>query len=42
VKPDAPFELYNLQNDIGESNNLATQHPALVKQLATLMDAAVR
>jgi len=28
------FELYNLREDIGETNNLAAQHPAIVARLA--------
>jgi hypothetical protein len=29
-------ELYNLQNDISESNNVSAQHPEVVKQLKEL------
>ena len=32
-KTDAPWELYDLDNDRSESNDLATQHPEIVKRL---------
>lgn len=35
-----PVELYNLRDDIGESNDLATEHPELVAELTAKMDAA--
>gem|GEM_PF-379429 len=40
VEPDTPkkHELYNLNEDIGERNNLAEQYPEKVEQLALLMD----
>lgn len=31
------LELYNLETDLGEQNNLATKYPAKVKELATLL-----
>ena len=31
--PDRPAELYDLANDIGEINNLASSHPELVNSL---------
>lgn len=31
--PDRPCELYDLSKDIGEQNNLASEHPELVKNL---------
>lgn len=31
--PDRPAELYNLKDDIAEQNNLADEHPELVKEL---------
>ncbi|MBX3423076.1 MAG: arylsulfatase [Pirellulaceae bacterium] len=34
---DATLELYNLADDIGESNNLAAQHPDIIQRLTTLM-----
>jgi len=33
-----PRLLYNLRDDIGETTNLAAQHPALVKELDALID----
>jgi len=38
-KPKAP-ELYNLKNDLGETTNLAKQHPEKLKELVKLMDEA--
>lgn len=32
------FELYNLKNDIGESNNLAARYPGVVSQLVEELD----
>jgi len=42
VATDEPsgFELYNVAEDIDESQNLADEHPEKVKQLAALLDAA--
>ena len=31
------IELYNLENDLAESNNLATQYPEIVKKIETIM-----
>jgi arylsulfatase A-like enzyme len=36
------FELYNLDNDIGETNNLAASQPARVKQLAQVMGTTLK
>jgi arylsulfatase A-like enzyme len=33
-------ELYNLSDDIGETNNLAKQKPELVAKLSTIVDSA--
>ena len=33
-KSDPPFELYDLSQDIGEKNNVAGDHPEVVKRLA--------
>ena len=30
---DVPFELYNLQDDIGEKNNVAADHPDIVAKI---------
>jgi arylsulfatase A-like enzyme len=31
--PNAPFELYNLKNDIGETKNVATQNPNIIRKI---------
>ncbi|MBX3179612.1 MAG: arylsulfatase [Candidatus Hydrogenedentes bacterium] len=38
--PDAPLELYNLANDLGEENNIAEEHPDIVARLAGHMAAS--
>ncbi|BBO32758.1 sulfatase [Lacipirellula parvula] len=38
-EPDAKIELYNLQLDPSEEQNLAADHPDVVKQLSTKLDA---
>jgi arylsulfatase A-like enzyme len=35
--PDAPIELFDLSKDVGEDNNVAAQHPDLVRQIAQIM-----
>lgn len=35
-----PVELYDLENDLGEDNNIAEQHPDVVAQLINYMDQA--
>jgi len=35
--PDRPAELYNLAQDIGETRNLAHEHPAILKELTRLL-----
>ncbi|MFO8027155.1 MAG: arylsulfatase [Opitutales bacterium] len=35
-----PVELYNLEDDIGESNDLAAEHPDLVAELTAKMEGA--
>ena len=40
LKGEKPTELYNLADDIGEENNLADQHPELVKELEEIMKNA--
>jgi len=38
--PDAPIALYNLKTDIGETKNIADQHPDVVKRIAPLFREA--
>jgi arylsulfatase A-like enzyme len=40
--PDAPAQLYNLENDPGETRNLYSVHPEIVAELKELLDKAVR
>jgi len=35
-----PVELYNLDEDIGEANNVASRHPDVVRRIEALMDSA--
>ncbi|MBC9797171.1 arylsulfatase [Sinomicrobium weinanense] len=37
-QPDAPLELYNLADDIGEEHNIAGQHPEIVEQMGGILD----
>lgn len=39
-KPDAALELYDLENDPGEQNNIAAEHPEVVAELEALMKQA--
>ena len=39
-KPNQRIELYNLEQDPSENNNLASQHPELLKELTKLMQEA--
>jgi arylsulfatase A len=36
-EPDGPIELYDLQNDIGEKNNVADKHPDIVQAIKKIM-----
>jgi len=36
-QPDGPIELYDLQTDVAEKNNVATQHPEIVKTISGIM-----
>jgi arylsulfatase A-like enzyme len=38
--PDGPIELYNLEKDIGEANNIAVRHPSIVSKIEAYMKAA--
>ncbi|MDX1283699.1 MAG: DUF4976 domain-containing protein, partial [Draconibacterium sp.] len=41
LKPDlTTTELYDLSKDIGEENNIAEQHPRLVKELVELLKSS--
>ena len=35
--PDAPAELYDLENDISESRNVAAEHPAVAARIERIM-----
>ena len=39
--PDAPGQLYNLVNDPGETNNVYSQHPEIVRELKAKLDEFV-
>ena len=39
-KPNGPIELYDLNNDIGETNNIAQKHPAIIEKMAKIMKTA--
>ncbi len=39
-RPDAPLELYNLEADIGETENVAAANPAVVARIETIMREA--
>jgi len=36
----SPIELYDLKNDLGEKNNVAARHPAVVKQCEDYLKTA--
>lgn len=42
VAPNAPGQLYDLEADPGETNNLYNQHPEIVKELKALLDETKR
>lgn len=35
--PNAPLELYDLENDIAEQNNIVKKHPKIAKKIETIM-----
>ncbi len=37
---DQPLELYNLTNDIGESKNIAAEHPDVVEKITAILATA--
>jgi arylsulfatase A len=37
---DAPMELYDLQSDIGEQNDVAAEHPVIVARIAAYLNSA--
>ena len=39
--PEAPGQLYDLDTDAGETQNIALQHPEVVQQLQSLLDASL-
>jgi arylsulfatase len=39
-KPDAPIELYDLDADLGEKNNVAAEHPEVVARIDKIMHEA--
>jgi arylsulfatase A-like enzyme len=38
--PYAPWELYHLDNDPSESNNIAAEHPEIIRQLEAIRSTA--
>lgn len=38
--PNAPIELYDLSKDVGETNNIASEHPELVTKMASILEEA--
>ncbi len=39
-EPDSPVQLYDLQTDVGEENNVADRHPDIVARLTALAEKA--
>jgi arylsulfatase A-like enzyme len=40
LAPSQPIELYNLKIDFGEENNVANEHPEIIKQMKEILDKA--
>ena len=40
LRPGGPVELYDLEEDIGETENLAAKRPAVVEKMLAFMDAS--
>jgi arylsulfatase A-like enzyme len=40
LKDDAPIELYDLESDIGEANDVAADHPEVVQRMGEIMEEA--
>jgi arylsulfatase A-like enzyme len=40
LKRDEPLELYDLSKDIGEQNNVAAQHPDVIREIETYLKTA--
>lgn len=40
LKPGAPLELYDLKRDVGETTNIAGEHPQVVRQIETILTHA--
>ena len=38
--PDGPLELYDLSQDVGETNNIAAQHPEVVQEMDSILQSA--
>ena len=38
--PKGPLELYDLERDLGETTDVAAQHPDIVKKMAAIIDVA--
>jgi arylsulfatase A-like enzyme len=39
-EPDGPLELYNLEDDLGEQNNIAVHHPKVIAKIQTYLKTA--
>ena len=38
INPNSPLELYNLNQDIGEQENLAAQYPKVIEEIRQIMN----